>query len=125
MVAQLVYLLYVQPAYAAVEKEGVGYQYALTGYPTLRIPSICYSDDNLNITHPFAHLARCVRAARDALAGRLLYNKPLAGAAIAIVWRRRKDGDVQPASERFELYDQGVLVPVYTLRSHIPYLGFE
>eukprot|EP00666_Eupelagonemidae_sp_cell4sb_P000251 gene251-20742_t len=124
MVAQLVYLLYVLPAYEAVESQGVGYRYRLPGYPELHIPMLCYSDDSLVLTHIAEHLARCIRVAGAALAPRLLTNSPLKGAGLAIIWRRR-DGRLQPASRRFELLDQGVLVPIYTLRSHIPYLGFE
>eukprot|EP00665_Eupelagonemidae_sp_cell47_P002217 gene2216-2094_t len=124
MVAQLVYLLYVLPAYEAVAAQNVGYRYRLTGYPELHIPMLSYSDDNLVITHLARHLARCVRAAGAALAPRLLTNSPLKGAALAYVWRVVR-GEHRPASQRFELFDQGVLVPIYTLRSHIPYLGFE
>eukprot|EP00662_Eupelagonemidae_sp_cell21_P025889 gene25889-34855_t len=124
MVAQLVFLLYVVPAYEAVAREGVGYRFHLTGYPTLHIPMISYSDDNLVVTHLAQHLARCVRAAGAALLSRLLHNNPLKGAAIAVIWRVDR-GELRPRSHRFELVDQGVLVPIFTLRSHIPYLGFE
>jgi hypothetical protein len=104
-----VYLLYVLPGYEAVAKLDVGYRYHLTGYPTLRIPMICYSDDSLLMTHLAAHLARCVRAAGEALRERLLSNAPLKGAAIAVVWRRIA-GEVEPRSFNFELFDHRIRV---------------
>eukprot|EP00665_Eupelagonemidae_sp_cell47_P000668 gene668-4223_t len=85
---------------------------------------ISYSDDNLTLTHLARHLGRCIRAASEALIPRLLTNTPPKGAAIAIIWRR-EEGVLRARSHQFELWDQGVLVPLFTLRSHVSYLGFE
>eukprot|EP00662_Eupelagonemidae_sp_cell21_P029553 gene29553-14065_t len=94
LVAQLVYLLYVVPAWTAAEALGCGYRMPITGGPDLHVPM----------------------AVRE----RLLGNAPSKGAFIVIAWRMDR-GKLAPRRQRAELTDQGALAVWYgAIRGHMP-----
>jgi len=121
--AQLLYVVYTYPAYERMRDLHVGYNVSLTGY-RLCVPDVEFSDDTTPVAEILGNLKRLSQVGADALLPRLLVSDPSKGNILAVGWR--KCADVwQPRSMRVEVVEQGIRIPVLTLRNHARNLGLE